>query len=835
MILNRRDLIVSIDCTKDYPSDQYFERGNTYIAETALGSYREAESAPLARFGYRFDIQHPGKPHVAVIRYPDDKRRYMCIMDGTSYDLTTGVFTGWAQPISNQMQELQLLFWPRWKQCSIVFTTWDEDEPAAVSSFEVFGLDKLPKLESKSADGRQNRRQLGIQYEDPCGTGFSEGAVDRRTWTENVAAYALHTGQKLLKYPIVWYHGPFYPSDIEPASYMEMVAAEDRKQYVRWSTSPNDWVKEMLDRLEAAGIDFEATLTLLRLGSLMEKMNMDLESIQSGADTINNVLWNGDVQSGTMDWTVTYNVRNFPGLLDLHGGPTSTAGFHWAYGEKDNQPYGPGPIFNPLHPTVQKSILGLITEIAERYGSHPAFRGISFNLWHSSMLWFGSLRSGYDDYTISLFEQETGIVVPADSSTADRFSQRYAFLTYNCREAWVQWRCEKVRELFRKIRDAAHALNPDLRITITLFTEMTVPCLLGEVGTAHQLHARASNYNIFRDGGLDIALYRNEPGIEVDYQMEPSRDRGTNVMGVNQSLEKCCMYRDHDFLDAQMLDEMRRLDCPGVFIFNSWVEAWGTHKWFVPEPGDSNLENVALIGDEPAEGVFRFNSEYPEDDFWWSEQLRITPASPRGTHFMEHYAHSVAEFDACTITRGGLFLDKAHSDQIRRFAGAFNALPASRFETVGSSSDPVTVRTLLEDGIRYIYVVNRECYPISLELILNDIPTEVVNLATGEQLDRSKKWRFVAAPYELKAFGISADVEVVDFAAIPPKEVVSLLSAESRKAIQAIQFAASSGKYVPGMEKIRDDIELALQSGQLAWLRRALCSYIVRKCRQIAG
>ena len=90
-------------------------------------------ASPLSRFGYRFQIEHIGRPHVAVIRYPDDKRRYMCIMDGTCYDLTTGVFTGWAQPLSGTMLELRQVFWPRWKDCSIVLMTWGEGEPAAAA------------------------------------------------------------------------------------------------------------------------------------------------------------------------------------------------------------------------------------------------------------------------------------------------------------------------------------------------------------------------------------------------------------------------------------------------------------------------------------------------------------------------------------------------------------------------------------------------------------------------------------------------------------------------------------------------------------------------------
>jgi hypothetical protein len=72
-----------------------------------------------------------------------------------------------------------------------------------------------------------------------------------------------------------------------------------------------------------------------------------------------------------------------------------------------------------------------------------------------------------------------------------------------------------------------------------------------------------------------------------------------------------------------------------------------------------------------------------------------------GVHFLEPYAQAVADLDACRITRGGLFLDKAHSQQLQQFARAYRALPRRRFTTVGSSTDPVAVRTLVRDNRRY--------------------------------------------------------------------------------------------------------------------------------------
>ncbi|MEI6578237.1 MAG: hypothetical protein WCN92_02090 [Eubacteriales bacterium] len=174
-------ILFSMDCTGDLDADKYFENGETRVVDSAIGRYREACDEPLTRFGYRFPIENIGKPHMVVINYPDDKRRYMCVNDGTCYDLTTGVFTGAAYPVSNKMQRIENIFWPRWKDCSIIFMTWGFGEPAAVQSFAVYELDDLPAA-ALPETGAQGKRSVGVQYEDPCGKGASEGAKTFDEW-----------------------------------------------------------------------------------------------------------------------------------------------------------------------------------------------------------------------------------------------------------------------------------------------------------------------------------------------------------------------------------------------------------------------------------------------------------------------------------------------------------------------------------------------------------------------------------------------------------------------------------------------------------------------------
>jgi len=827
-----------IDCTKEYDEGKYFFHGKVQVVESSAGCYREAESKPLSRFGYRFIIENTKRPHLAVIRYPDDKRRYMCIMDGTSYDLTTGIFTGFEQPLSGQMKEIQHIFWPRWNDCSIVFMTWGNGEPAAVSSIEVFEMNDLPAFEMTQNRDNGTRRELGIQYEDPCGTGASEGAMSHKEWQERVIAYAKFTGQKLIVYPIVWYHGPQFPSRVEPSDSSDIVVAYDRKQYIRWTTNPTDWLSGMLPQLEKEKLEFVGSLTLLRIGTLMERMNTDINSIRAGTETINNMLWDDNVQAGTQDWTTIYNARNYNKILEFNENSADMKDFPWIYGEKNDQSYPGGPIFNPLHPVVQEAIIRLVTEIVDLYGDFQAFKGISFNMWHSTFLWFGSIRSGYDDYTVSLFEKETCIIVPVEAKAPDRFSRRYRFLTFNCRPAWIAWRCKKIYSLFCIIRDTITNKRPDMRLTITIWNEMTIPLLLGlSSGAGHQLHARMSNAELYREAGLDIELFKNEPGIEIDLQLEPQRDRsplGSETEGSGIPAERASMYRDHDFLDEETKEQMRNIKHFGNFIFDSWVEAWGKHRWFPCCPDDTQAKELAVMSGKPAEGIFRINSEYPEDDFWWDSQLRITTAFPGGIHYMEHYAYAVAEYDACRITRGGLYLDKSHSEQIQQFARAYRALPSEKFDTVGKSSDPVAVRKLICDGRYYFYLVNREYYPVKITLTFNRIPEDLTDLSNNETINLTQEnWQLLLAPYELRSFTIKPEAEILGFEIIIPDSIVNLLKTQAMEVLKIFNKAHTLGIEISGMDCIASGIESALENGSFSWVRKALGCYIVRKCSEL--
>lgn len=727
------------------PAELRFESAPTRLVNSPIGIYREAAAKREARFGYRFTVNRVGCPHELVVRYPDDKPRYMCIMDGSTYDLSVGVFSGGCIPVSGRMQEVRKLFWPRWKECTVVFMTWCDGEPAAIASLEVRELDALPPAVI-ATHGNIEQREFGMSFEDPCGMGLGMGAPGREEWIERVAEFMQHTGQSLLVHPVAWYHGPLFPSEREPADTSELAVSPDRRIYWRYTTQPPDWITPLLDTCYRHGIDFLGELRFFRLGSLMERMNIDRESITAGADTVNNMLGNNQVQSGTMDWTVVYNARNIPELLarGLNVHVERLKGFPFAYGEKCHADIGggypssivpPGPIFNPVHPAVQKAALGFVREIGRRFGGHPAFRGIAVGLWCETFLWYVSLQRGYDDVSLRLFEEETGIDVGVPIDAPDRFSRRYAFLTTQCLDSWIAWRCRKVRDLLIAMRDALREAREDLHLVLVSHP--------ANVAWAQQTPNQPV-LRLLREAGFDAALLSGEPGIEIDMTTEG----GAGLYG-------------SDMTSLPSMAPDPSLPCPtGICIADSWVESWGTNKVFPCDTGDPNMEQLARIGGQHAE-LCRFTCEYPPDGFWYDDQWRICTPFPAGQHYLAPMARALADTDALRLTRGGLYPDTAHADEQRRFARAYRALPRIRFETVGEASGPAAVRTAVCGDLRCFYAVNRTPGVVTVVIRFSRQDIRLRTLASGRRLDVSSPWRLRLRPYQLRAFSLAMGVTLV--------------------------------------------------------------------------
>ncbi|MGK7888953.1 MAG: glycoside hydrolase family 10 protein [Leptolyngbyaceae cyanobacterium] len=98
---------------------------------------------------------------------------------------------------------------------------------------------------------------------------------------------------------------------------------------------------------------------------------------------------------------------------------------------------------NPLHPEVQRLIVGMITEVVQRY----EVDGIQLDD-HFGM----PVELGYDPYTVAHYRDTHGGQDPPTDVNDP---------------AWVQWRADIVTQLMGQIVTAVRAINPDCHISLS--------------------------------------------------------------------------------------------------------------------------------------------------------------------------------------------------------------------------------------------------------------------------------------------------------------------------------------------------------------------------------
>jgi len=791
------------DCT-ELLTEADFEIGESHVVSAEIGSYRETGTEDDNRFGYRFDVERIDRPHLMVLTFPDDRERTMCIGDGVCYDLNLGLTVGGDQENSNTMRQAYNVFWPRALDQSIVISSFSGKKPAAISSIAVYELESLPAAEI--VGGGVGTRTFGIQYEDPCNIGASEGAYCTYDWVQHHIDYMRMTGQNRLVYPINWYFGPNVPVKSQPASRgNSLVLAENGNRAIYGRTVTGefpDWLEDVLTEFDAEGWHFTGSMTLMRLGRLAAMMNVDEDAVRAGADTVCNVCYDGSVQISTNDWTTEYGYYPSPEQGD---------------GRKPQ-----APIFNPLHPTVRAQIKEYIGEVARRYSHHPSFEGISINFWHGTMLWFGNLLTGYDDICAARFTEDTGIHIPVASDDPHRFEKRYAFLTEQVKEEWIAWRCGVVKEFLCEIRDMLREIRPDYHLGVTVWNEPAfggyrhgregIPYRSSEEG---QFGVGPTNEELYRYAGMDFTLYTEEDGISfaVERDLRDKTQWNTTDETISQSLT------DPTWLEEEMYAQLRALPVSESFHFNCWVERWGKHT-SVPYTEDSeDMKRILALPDYRATEVNQSNCVYaddPDHSFFYDAETRITAILPDAPYYMEQMTADLALHDALSFTAGGLYLDKSHAAEQIAFAKEYRRLPAKRFLDAAGISDPVCVRYLCENGETRVYALNREPYEITVSFAVGGV-TESVLLA----------------PFALKTFRYDTESVPCDVGITLPEGIRAAYLRNAENTLTLLDAERNAGEiFCRGIDTVSARIRAAAKAENFSELRHLLQSYVVRMAYQ---
>lgn len=718
----QRKEVASVDCAQELDPEYFYENGQTRIVESSAGKYREILPASEAGykmgegfFSYRFDIVNPHKPHVMEIAYPDDKKRAIAFNVATGVHAPpqgVGVISGNNDLLTGKMRIRKFIFWPVTIHCALTIHHWKKSNPGAIASFKVYELNDLPVLKiTEPADGKS--RSVGIQVEDADISywgGYGQGLGFWNTSLRHMTSLMRHCGLNTYQYPMMWYGGPLFKSDFNT----QFGAGTNRR-----SSHPDGTFALISDRMNQAEIEYYPELYFREMSSLTMPA-FDRKPRATKTEINNEIFGISDAQ-----WPYRYR-GDFKETDDM---------IQVAYnGEKrsswrqrlTNDGASIGPVYNPLHPAVQKVLLQIVDDFLRTIDTDSKIGGFVFDLtsWGGTPsvenFNFDYLTTDYSDFTIQLFIKETGIVVPGDKDDMNRFQKRYDYLTSDqVREKWIDWRCQKIHDLIQSISKKVWEAFPDTKIILSLAPR------------GNQMGPREAGYPLtFLEGsrycGIDPALYQDDSRFVI--QLFDSLVSGQDVAEVRQ--------RKSDEIYPEYWLQKNHLN-PFLGTGHTSMNQWHCY-WEIFKP----LYRETLWKEVAAQCA----------------PVRTITESGRG--LFKTWTRYLANFDIKHLNMGGMGVSAylGHLDETRSFVKAYRHLPSENFEELKQTNklSMVVGRTYKGKNRSYCYLVNPEPDPVKIKVFVSGVniifdPVQNKNI----QIESGMHY-FVLPEYSIQSFSCDA-------------------------------------------------------------------------------
>ncbi|MEI6420935.1 MAG: LamG-like jellyroll fold domain-containing protein [Lentisphaerota bacterium] len=476
-------------------------------------------------------------------------------------------------------------------------------------------------------------------------------------------------------------------------------------------------------------------------------------------------------------YVAIFNISNIPEL----SGPTH----RWAEFEKKgyfildrngkslNQP-------NPVHPEVQAMVRKHIQEVLRRFSKSPAFAGVY--LW-SLPIKFGSMDQGYDDYSIGLFEKETGIHVPATSGNG-RFAERYAFLTGEKRSEWLAWRASKVTAFIHEIATLVSSAKNDCMTYVSIIQPE------GKMTTLVESETLDAKQYVYENNGINF----QELGKRNDIAITPLRR---------------CNAGDW----KRWWDNSNSLD--NEFLFS---DAYGSLFRQSTKAGLSTSFNYYFES---------YNGSLSNDIY--KSMFQNADVKPNGRHFLREFAFNLASADPSIMLIGGQPLGSAGRDEeTREFATAFRALPAKPFADIPGTNDPVCTRFLSTPEGVYVYAVNRIWTDATATITFNKKTGGVIDLSTAEKKNRAAITLSIPLkPYQLKTYRIDGGALPVSVVSDVDAVTKDWYRAKTETITAEVKKLTDKGVAIPVITERLNAITKAVGSGRLAEAHRLIFSKMI--------
>ena len=649
-------LLCSYDCTKEYSTNVWNDCGSHIVTNGTL-VYREVdEIVPGCGVMYRAKVRHPGKRHIVEIDFPDDARRdYSLAVHHVAFGVLhcgtldcAGIITGVDYPLSNEMRTKRLVVWPDGDEVALMvygYRVLPASRPPAVAAVRFYEDGDVPLVGTTGAD----KRTVGHWDEDP--------SMDANQAHMNPLAIR---NANLESWRIKW---------------------ERIVERMKWQ-GLNAWNIQVVS-YEGDVTFMNATFDHFSKYALCDGRCPGWAEL--GADILSR---NG------FDFYCRLNDRPYEWFVSLCGVDDAAKISFGTKGRGKRTKHA----LNFLRPEVQAAYTAEIRAYRDKFRVYPHFRGITMNeAWG---IRFEDLSVGYDDYTIGLFEKESGVRVPSGNMEA-----RQAFLTAPERRGrWLDWRSGKVEEILRSFVAILRERGDD---KLELQYWIPARALVKHMGD----WPNADLADTYREQGIDLAALNNIPGLRVVPCVRPDYFRthvnrfDLNEPYYNLSPEESALFNGKGLSSYGLFLHANLEIFPNLAVRKSH---WKWPMWTTP----------ALYARNQVQ-IYDFAPPHPVSE--WTTEL---------------IAHILAEYDVQDLWHGWWGItESGEHDAYRRFYNAYTSIPRGRFDVLADwTNDPIAIRTAKDKGW---YAVNRLAFPVTLK---------------GRNTDGTLL-SFAFGPHEVKYFG----------------------------------------------------------------------------------
>lgn len=554
----RLTLVQHIDCAAPAPDDARFldHSGEYHPAKTNLGKaverdslrYRETGPGQYDWFGYRLNLKDMGVPHMVEIVVPDNADRYIYSavveqhpidfpnnsrpLGSRSWVAVTGTcLTGFDYPLTLGERKLRYIYWPGTPAAAVTVMNGTTRNPAAACRINIYRVEGgLPALRVPDSDRRfgvLNERLSVMTLGTACESPLEHDLVLRKNGHRDA-----------------WYH--WYKQFERKIAWLRHQGHNMTSEGVYMYN--NGETPSIRNNLSVANDELDP----MNLGLKMYQAN-GIHCLLGFEFCSTPAIWTGD-EDGISDRRMKRDGKPSVHMVDRYG----------------RQVLGVcGSTQNFLDPRVQAGFLDTLGEIHDRYhnaGSVDGLALITGRWWVPGFLTsFYDLENtevGYDDLTVELFEKETGITLGVHATDPQRFARRYDALMGRHQQAWLRWRCQKVRDFMAKVRQRLAQADPHWPIYLCPQLDLTTASGQPPFKPTDDPRERADYLKRRLQAlGFDPDLYRDEPGIYFVPQLpDPTHMDGGEQLearGVNTDPDTTALLaRSAGFFRVSALNEM---------------------------------------------------------------------------------------------------------------------------------------------------------------------------------------------------------------------------------------------------------------------------------------